>query len=647
MFMKRILAMTAAVVVVCGSLAAASYAKTAEFAAFLSENVSQAATDYLGVKVEVGDVRFASFRSIEADNIKVYDKQAEIIAAVDRATVDVSPLAALKSPAAAVDKVTVAGVAAFISEREDGTFNFNDAIPETEGESEFSGKIEVTDATITGRARGAELVLRDASATVDCADPKMPRINARGKNFNADIEAFAGIGETTQIINAKIKNIDTAQYFSLIPEGTLPDSVEPLGGTINEFTVNVLNKNDVLSFSGTTAYENLSAKIEATTVEGVTGFATFTDAEVFLSSDAEADGQKAHAQGSIDLRSADPVMNLNVSATDFAPQAVLAAIPLNGTVDFSAHVTGTFKNPGVDGQFSVAHGETEGIVFDNASCRARLADNLLSVQDLKADVFDGKVTGEGELSLEDFSFAAHVLPQGINASHAADFVPQAADFRGFVDGDLAVNGNLNDIAATNIYGSASVKSAAFRELPINSIGTSFFVKNGDLFVDYLSIKMPNHSDIGIEGSLTGGDNVDFNIYGGHVDFAAAKKFAPDIDVEGFGDFQGSIKGNIANPQTDLKFVALRGRAFEQTFDSVKGEFSGNLDELNVKEIIVEKDGKDIWDIAGSVGLTGEKRIDLRADTMGVRCEELPRINPSPATWTIQSGSRVRLTIPMP
>ena len=134
--------------------------------------------------------------------------------------------------------------------------------------------------------------------------------------------------------------------------------------------------------------------------------------------------------GSVRFDTTSPAMNLEASAEAFDPAPLLAAIAearpqaaaaiaaadYAGPVNVTAKVGGTFSDPMIDGDVTVASGQAAGISFQNVSAHARLLNRVLYLQNVHAGVFGGQVTGEGELSLDDQAYTAHVKADNIDVA---------------------------------------------------------------------------------------------------------------------------------------------------------------------------------------------------------------------------------------
>lgn len=598
------------------------YVQTDAFMQKVEQKASSVAADSLGVPVEIGSVNVVSRHEIEVHDLAIYDKQAECIARADSARVDFRLFSAFRDPAHAIQEVTLSGVQGNLRQREDGTWNVEDIQTKSSDSGSFYGIIRLEDSEVTAAMQGRSVTVSKVNGTLDFADYPVLKIDVTGESLGSPLKLSGTYRKERQIFQAEVENVDIAQVLPLLPDGILPDGIEVEGGTVTQAKVAGQRLGSQLSFSGQAEYEKGAVKIKDTDVQDIHGFLSFTDTEALIFADAEANGQKAHADGKVRWDTDTPYLDLEASSEAFDPSQVLRDIPYKGAVAFSAHVTGTIKAPVVDGDFRVAEGAAAGVSFQNASAHVRYEDDHVYVQQLSANVFGGSVQGEAELSAHDFSYTAHLKGSEVDVQQAASYFPQLSDVQGRVSFDVGAAGAGIDVSSLHVYGSASLKAGAYKTLPIESLNASFDAQGQDVTIDYASLNLPNRTTLGIEGTVMGGERLDLDFYGGHVDLSLVSRLEPQLDLSGFGDFKGTIHGDMMDPQVDLKFTATHGTLFKQPYDDLRFEATGSLDGVAIKDFSLVKDGKQTWYVDGTVGLAGERRIDLRVDTVGARMEDI-------------------------
>jgi len=610
--------------------------------------IASTLTDQLGTETTVGSMELTSLHDATLHDLAIYDKQAQCIARAPEARVHLRLLSAsnlAENPASAIETVTVTGAEATVERREDGTWNIADISPKTSGGSGFSGKIILEDARVTGRMDGRELTLENVAGSVDCADAPAYKVDVTGENQGASVHASGTLSSDRQILNAEVADVDAANYLALIPDGLLPDGITIRSGKVKTAKASLYRRADVgdISIVGQGEVEDGAVDAQGIEIRDVAGFTHFTNREVGGDFMASVQGQAAKVHGTVRFDTPSPAMNLEASAENFDPAPLLAVIAearpqaasaiaaadYAGPVNVTAKVGGTFSDPMIDGDVRIASGQAAGISFQNASAHARLLNRVLYLQNVHTGVFGGQVTGEGELSLDDQSYTAHVKADNIDVaavqSYAASKTSSLAGLdalAGRAHADVTAHGKGAGIDDFWANGSVSLSKGSYGTLPIDSLSASLAVRGRDIKMDYLSAKLPNNSNLGLEGEIKGGEALDLAFYGGHFDLSLLQSLDARADLTGFCDFKGQLTGSLSDPAVTLDFSANHGKAFQQPFDSLVLRASGSLDKIMVDDFRMENGGKETWLVTGSIGLTGEKALDLRVDCMGARMEDI-------------------------
>lgn len=601
------------------------YVQSNSFMQRAGEEVSSLATQALDTNVQIGEIEVKSLNDIQLHDLAIYDKQAELIARADSARVSYRLLAVVSDPADAVKEITLNGVSAVLAERADGSWNVEDLLGKEKTSQEFHGRIKVEDGELLLRRQGQELSLTEVNGTVDCVDYPVYKVEIAAKQQDTSVTGTATLSDARQIVNARVSGLALEKYLHFLPQGLLPDNVKIKSGLLESVDIHVYNRDGDLSFSGDADLRDGQVNVEGTDIEHIAGHAAFTNEEILLNVNAEAAQQQVNVHGKIKHLRTTPYLDLQASSDSFDPGLILKNIPYRGAAKFAVKVTGAISNPSVDGKVEVASGEAADVPFTGAQADVRYQDKNLFVRGFSAQVLGGKVSGEAVLSTENLGYTAHVKADDIDAAQGSAYLPQLNGLTGRLSADVGGNGIGADLSTLQLYGSASLKNAAYQGIVVDKASTSFYLADDDLLIDYLSVNMPNHSSLGLEGSIRDmreSAQLDLAYYGGHFDLAILQNINSDFDMSGFSDFKGTIHGDKRNPKVDIKFSGLKGRIFKQPFDSLKFAASGSLDGIGIDDFLMEKDGKEVWQAKGTVGFTGAKRINLQLDTMGARMEDI-------------------------
>lgn len=672
------------------------------------DKISIELSNILGSKVEIGSINIGSLNTssssdITVNDVAVYDKNSELIAKVKSAEVGFYLLNLTSDPLAAIDTIKVHNVEGNIVKRSDESWNFEDLMSsESGGESKFSADILIDNANVNlsfdENALTAEIDTLDLNfdSTSDfnakLNDSKISGfvdknfVSASNINLNLDyddgdikadintdafdtsIQADIDSNSSRQIINVSTDLIDIAKVVPLIPADKIPEGVDILGGIAKSIDVSIEKRGDNYKYGGSAKVNDGAVIVEKTEIDDINGAVNFSNDKVVLVASAQANGQYAEVDGSIRLDTDEIYFDLNAQSDSFNPSAVME-LPVEGVASFTAHLTGTVNNPIVDAKIKSPFIVYEDLSASNVSTNLKYFNNTVYLSELNANTFGGKVSGDFELLAETLAFNSHLKVDNIEVSRLNQFVPALSYLNGSISADLGINGEGDDIDKLKIYGSAFTNTIEYNGVEIKRVDTSFIVDGDDVKIDYLSAEFPDGGSLGTEGTIVDSNKLDLKFYAARIDLTVAEKFIPQVEVSGLADFKGEVHGDVSNPNIDLKFSAIdisqfqqakkhmseerinhfKGRLLAQPYDTIRFNANGSLDEIEISDFKVIRDGKDIWLAKGKVGLTGEKKIDLRVDTVGVRVEDLVNLlSPGqPLTGNVDNVITITGTIDKP
>ena len=594
-------------------------AGTERFMADMGALASEKGAEILDTRVEVGEVRVDSLRSLTIRNIALYDKQNELLLKAESASVRFSLFGMLTDvPARAVEEVVVRRPEARIEKRANGRWNYEDLVEEDSEPSAFRGVVRSEYGAAVLAMDGKELRISDLNGSVDFADAEAMRVVGKARCGAAAVSVEGTVGGDNASVYVEGEEIDLEDYLGWLPAGTLPKEVEVLGGRVETVAGSVDKRGDALSYQGRAEFSGAAARVMETEIRNITGVVDMTEREARLSATAEAEGQKASVSGSIGLSGNAPSLNLFAQADAFDPGEILKDSPFHGAVAVSARVTGTTDAPEIDGVFRAAKGTLDVYPFANAEARASYADGRITVGKLTADMFGGHVAAEGEFAPSSMDFDGHALLTELDAAQAEEILPGVA---GRVSADLGFAGNADRLAQTSVYGSVMAHDLSYLDIGAPELSASFFHTATDTTVDYLSLHLENGGEIGVEGKIAGMETLDLAYYANHLDLALLSRVEPVLDMAGFADAQGVIRGSLDNPFVEADFSAAEGHLFKQPYRTLSGKASGSLDGVRIDSFSMENGGKITWLAKGVVGFTGERRVNLQIDTVGARLED--------------------------
>lgn len=363
---------------------------------------------------------------------------------------------------------------------------------------------------------------------------------------------------------------------------------------------------------------NDAAKPLKIMIDDINATVKFKEKAFEIETTANCNGEPISINGDIDTHDK-PMLNLLVKSEGFDIGKVMNDIPYQGKVVVNAQLAGTPDALDMRGDLSAETGSVYGYDFKNAKAKVAFAENILTVYELTGDVLGGKLETSMELSTDDLSFDGTAKFTDLNSALLGETLP---DIAGRVTADLGFKGIGGNSDELSIFGSLSGQGLTYKNIETAELYTSFAKLQRDIEIDYLSIHFPNGGTLGVEGAIKCYNDLDLKFYAARIDLGKLQNIDSRLDIQGHSDFRGKLKGNTDNPELWLEFAAINGALFKQPFKTLHGEAAGSLDGIVVKNFALENGAQDVWTVKGSVGFTGEKRVNLQIDTVGARMEDL-------------------------
>ena len=574
----------------------------------------------LGTAVHIGAVEIRSLHELALDDVVIYDKQAEAVLRADEARVTLRLLSLLSAPETSIDEILLTGAHVDVVRRADGSWNYDDIGADDGKPSTFEGRIRVADATANVDTDGNVYELRAITGTVDI-DRSDVSYDLTGALSGVPLRVRGTYVGGTQELDLSATDTDGMSLLKYLPESSLPEEIRVHTLHADRVHMEMRRVDGVTTFDGHVDGVHGTADIYGTKTDLQTSAFRFNEREVFLAATAEAEGQRARVDGTIRLDADTPYLDLHVTAADFAVDRVVPDSAYTGGVTADVHVTGTLAAPMAAGRLTAAAGAVNDVTFQNAAADVSYADGVLAVEQLSAAAFGGTVAGSGIYDTRAPSYTAHLTADGVRLTQLrvlSASVPEEID--GALRADLGIDGHGTDMPT--VYGSAEVTDGSYRNIPVERASASFIVRGNDVTVDFLSLKLPNDTDLGIEGKITGGSALDLRFYGSHADLSLLNGLDDRLSFSGLSDFSGVVHGDIHDPRVEMQVSATNGDLLYQPFDSLLFRAEGSLSGIGIHDFSMERGGREVWLVNGTIGFTGERRIDLQIDTIGARMEDV-------------------------
>ena len=543
----------------------------------MADYIGREATSVLKTNVTIGRVEVSSLRSVTIRDIVIFDKHDSKIAEAEAADVRFSLFALLREPVAGISEVEINRLRANITQRKDGKWNYEDLISEEKSENKFAGAVRLVEGeTVLSLNDGRQVAVEAINGRLDFgSNPKLkPDITAKVRGAALTVSGEVDTKTVKGRINAVAENADAKVFLDLLPADKLPPEV-------------VIEK----------------------------GFLDKAEVSAELTDEGHSFDVKAQVRDS-----------------DFSAYGVKAA-GIGGTVEYAGQREKLRLN--ISGK------------MDNEPLKLTseiiLRDGMITVPSLNAELLGGKAKLTGELGLDTESYIGRLSTEGIDLSglFAMPILEERAGeigLGGKLTCDIGFEGRGFDSSAIDkltVYGSTDILTPAYDGMVGERLSVSFFRKPSELRLDYLSLllgKDNGRGELGIEGSVfTDGDGrrYDLTLMATHFDLGLINNFRDNLFMGGYTDITASIRGPEEDPEVKADISGVRGKLLGVPFDSFSGLLTGRLSSLRLDRFSLQREGKERWIAQGTMGLAGEKKFDLRIDTMNERIENLvPVLSPA-------------------
>lgn len=618
---RKLLGLTVALLLAVGAFVF-WYGGSREFTGFAAETLASEIRTALGIEVSVAALAVESPTTIGANGIVLYDKSGNVLLKADRVEVSVRPLAFIAGASAleSIGTVKLSAPEFYLRQKADGAWNFEDL---TNGEkdaasNDFSGVVVIDGAHLMLEQNGKALAADELDGRLDFSVRDAVAFMLSCKRKDGSLETSGNWSAQHKAVSVKAKNFHIADYLEYLPEN-LP--IEVKEGTLSSLDVTLLKENDEWQIDGETLVMQLAVEVEGTLLDKIDGLILFDENQLRVFSRGQIDGQPVVLRGTATLDKDEPFLDMTVSSKGFDFHKVLPDFPLQGSVAFQATVGGSLKNPLIDGQVTIPAAQLYDYALRNIQARLKLEDDLLHVDTLTGEAFNGNFALSGDVRLRDEAYRLHLKTEGISLDSFAAFTDGA---EGRADVDMAVNGHGFDrFMSAGLYGTLVVRDGSYASIGFKNLEASLFKPQDSMNIalDYLNVDL-GQGRVSASGTVAQ-DQILVSVYGHGIELQQFAGLAPEVDFKGRADFAAEVTGPIGNPSVKARFAAVDGSALYQPYRLAEGDLTMDLSRVTLKNVRLT-DGRAEHFVDGSIGLANQA-LDLKVISVQARAENLMRL----------------------
>lgn len=578
--------------------------------------VIQEVGEATGARLDMDAITVDSLVSAHADNVSLWTEDGDKLAEVKSLSLVVNPLKILwnmDEPAAVVSEIVLDTPSVYLAQSADGIWNV-DSLLEGDDSSELSleSVITVKNGDVTLKRGGEVWHAENIDGTVEMLGGSVYAIDIKCSENGTPVSAKGEWGGGDGTIEFETEGLALGRYASFLPEGWA--EMKP-SGTVTKGSIVLRERGDDIALGGEVDLADGRITYDGIALTEVAGHVTFdTEEKVDLAVSGKAMGQPVRADGAVILNKEEIELDLTVASDSFDLRSVPNLdLPIRSTAAVEAKIIGAVSDLTVDGKVS-GSGTAYGYAFSDLTAEVGWTSGILAVRSLTADAFGGKVVAQGAYDTSDGLYGFEVAVHQANSDLFGEYVPTIA---GPASLHMTIGGRGSDprLKGRLVMPDGQYMNKDFANLIID------FAKNGELIrVAGASAELDEGARLALRGTIDG-DSVDMQAFASELPLG----WIHDETCHGGIDVEAKIGGTINDPTASMKVHANEGAILRQPFDRMEGqaEYAGGV--LTIHDFVLRDYtlGMDSGHtVQGTIGVTGDKKLDLYVDTKKIRAEAL-------------------------
>lgn len=570
-----------------------------------------------GIRVEMDALTLTSPITASADNVSLYTEDGGQLAHVKKMTVHINPLMLLwnmDNPVVVVREIVLDAPSVYLSQKADGGWNIDSIIQDdTSSDMTFESRISVTEGELYLASKDASWHIEDVEGTLDLLAESVYEFDAQCTEGGAPVGVKGRWGDGSGTVAVEAENLTIARYVPLLPtEWAVPD----VSGTITQGSVvlregeeGVLVSGDVRLTDGAFTYEDIP-------LTDIAGHVAFDPQEVNLNVTGSVLEQSVRANGRILLDKSKTELDLAV-ASDAFDVAVIPNLdlPIEGTAAVDAKIVGAVDDLVIGGEVR-GSGTAYGYEFRDLTAKIGWMRNIVAVREATAEAFGGaQLVVQGAYNMDSGLYGFEVAVNQADTSYFSEYIPSLSGRAGL---HMTIGGYGTD---PKLKGRLVMPSGQYMEKDFTNLIVDF-AKNGDaILIAGASAEMEQEARLALRGTIENG-RLDMQAFGSELPLAWLHT---DETCRGGIDVEAAIGGTLDDPTAKMKIHANEGAILRQPFDRMEGraDYQGGVLEIHDFVLRDYNLGMDSGHtIQGTIGITGEKKLDLYVDTKKIRAEAL-------------------------
>ncbi|MFA6074986.1 MAG: translocation/assembly module TamB domain-containing protein [Negativicutes bacterium] len=601
--------------------------------------LSKAITGALGNKVVIGNARIVDFRTIEIDEVTLFDKFGQPIARVPKTEVRFSPFGIFSglAPDNFISSITVYDVQAFLVERTKNTWNveeIGEGLPKSPKIEplKFKPEIRIVNATVSAKfASGAQNMVSEVTGILDLSENDMVRFKANiNKALGTKVtgSGYYDLAKDKLALSIHTNRINLRDGSFLFIWKDIPEvEVKLLSGYANNLDVYVtIAKGQEVKFSILGDCIDAGADIFGVPVRNAFGRLEVNEKKVsILNGRASAFGDTVNITGDFNFAPKDfRDFELNVVVvgkglhTSVVNRFLPGFMPVDCQVDVVAVTRGKLAALNVEASIEANNVSAFGYNAQKIQAKAAIINGrTIVVSDGLVSAYGGGVRFSGDFDIDKFSYNLKAAGSNVNVSQ----LPFVAKYNNSARASFSLSmcGDKTDYVKS-ITGNVAAQDIHYDKYVCDSAVSGFSYDNKKITIDYL-----NGSAYGGQFSAYGkiGQELAIKVRTIGVDGSKLAALFGQKQLSGTCDASMDINGTIVQPDINIEIGAVNGKIIAQNYKSILAKLELVGRELKVEKIEARDAGDGYAQASGTINLD-DYALKLSGDFSNVLIQDIVR-----------------------
>ena len=582
-------------------------------------------TQALDTRVELGQLQTAGLTGAAVNNVIIFDQQGRELAVIKQVRVDYNllSLARGQTVTAALRQITLIEPVVTLVEEADGVWNAEFLSQEKQPDSPALTVNVVIDQGIANvSAQQGQWQIAGIAGRLTIQDSRDFEVELAA-NHNKSQLTVAGTVNTDVnklALTVKADQLDPTEYQTLLPANS---GITFTGGLLRQVEATIATGSDGVSYAGEVLLDNVAGQVAGITIEQATGQVSFTNNYIYiLGNNVLVAGQPATLRGKVGIAGDQPVLDLNVVSPGFDLAAVGHNLPVAGSAAFTASVTGIAANPTVVADVTAKKLTVSDYVLADTSAKIKLADNIVTVDELATQAAGGQVSGQGILDIGSQQYQVKLAAGNIDAA-AVKGLPVTLSGRG--DIYLAATGQGSDWKTIKGSTTISLADGQLEGVAYTKMTGVFEHHGRDIVIKHCDMLLPTGIVLA-EGTIQD-NNLAIQVDGQGIELAGLPlaRLNNVVNLDGRVDFEGRLTGTTSLPQLGLQVNATELSVNQQFLGQASGTMTASPAMLTFEQVELT-DGAARHLLSGNVVLTGaQPELNLKLASRSARAETFARM----------------------